>query len=1190
MAAEDIDEGVRDEEVDTRCTLDSFHEVDQVKDLIAQLQNILDDLNAQEIALQKFKLIVDEYQYQPHLIDPHLESFLALLLAYIKDPNSSQELIHLAFIYLYLISKMRGHKVIVRYLPHEVVDLPFVLDMLEQQNSTDFKTWQNRYMLLLWLSMACMIPFDLARLDTLTTNSSGHSANASTMDRIMELAKKYVCVSEKAQDAAVCLLARFMTRVDVKKKYLSSYLSWAYATLDSTDVKDQFSKNAAVGIIRSLGLMLKYGKREDLLVPAEKMLSKFKTWSFLENGDTLSRKARMKLIQRLGLTFLKSRVASWRYQRGNRSLAANLSHGVKACQMSVIQVDMEDEDDYDVPDQIEEILEQLLQGLKDKDTVVRWSAAKGVGRVTGRLPKELADEVVGSVLDLFTMMEGDAAWHGGCLALAELGRRGLLLPQRLSDVVPVVCKSLRYDVQIGNYSVGDHVRDAACYVCWAFARAYEPKEIKPYIQQIASSLLVVAVFDRKVTVRRAAAAAFQENVGRQGTFPHGIDIVTTADYFTVGNRQRCYLEISVFIAQYPEYTQALIDHLVDLKVGHWDIVIRELTAKALNRLVPTAPDYVCHTVLPKLLPLTCGMDLYLRQGAILAVGEITRGLADLAQGRQDNRPIDDILGVNTVEYLLSLVPKLQEAQMFRGLGGEMLQWTVANFIKNVSLSKLPFQDLPIIDVWQEFLYECLCRDKLEVQEAALECLPAFLIQYFIGKEGTVIMDKRDALLKHCVEELSSDRDFRRMSHALALGTLPKFMVDGKLDYILSALCTAAQMSANPQLWAEARRDAVKAIASLCLTVGVHKDGSSSQVLCADNVNMIFQTFLTAMDDYTVDKRRGDIGAWVREASMQGMYSVTSLIASTEPSLLTDNLVKKVTCSIAQQACEKIDRTRTLAAQLFVQLIHHNPLVPHIPQHAQLLKLFPRDAISNIGWCIQSEIFPLFTQLLSSDVYAYSVLLGLTISVGGLTKSLSQQSSSALDAYLKSAAATDPKQSHFINVLLEVFRQYQKNDRVSLPMLNVIAQLLDRQVFTAYCHQHTDRRQIEDSALLELLDLCKTEVAKCVNLPKLLAGVKVFCGMLQFPDPIRRKALQQLAMFLCHRFPKIRMVAASEFYDVLITYDDVLPETCLDECMQLIGDTKWDQPVSELRPLRNQLCQLMGIPAPVVKITTTNGDQ
>lgn len=52
----------------------------------------------------------------------------------------------------------------------------------------------------------------------------------------------------------------------------------------------------------------------------------------------------------------------------------------------------------------------------------RWSAAKGVGRITSRLPKELADEVVGSVLELFNPREGDGAWHGGCLALAELGK------------------------------------------------------------------------------------------------------------------------------------------------------------------------------------------------------------------------------------------------------------------------------------------------------------------------------------------------------------------------------------------------------------------------------------------------------------------------------------------------------------------------------------------------------------------------------------------------------------------------------------------------------------------------------------------------------------------------------------------------------------------------------------------------
>ena len=58
-----------------------------------------------------------------------------------------------------------------------------------------------------------------------------------------------------------------------------------------------------------------------------------------------------------------------------------------------------------------------------------------------------------------------------------------------------------------------------------------------------SSLVIVSIFDREVNVRRAAAAAFQENVGRQGQFPHGIDILTTCDYFAVGNRTHCYLEL-----------------------------------------------------------------------------------------------------------------------------------------------------------------------------------------------------------------------------------------------------------------------------------------------------------------------------------------------------------------------------------------------------------------------------------------------------------------------------------------------------------------------------------------------------------------------------------------------------------------------------------------------------------------------
>jgi len=41
--------------------------------------------------------------------------------------------------------------------------------------------------------------------------------------------------------------------------------------------------------------------------------------------------------------------------------------------------------------------------------------------------------------------------------------------------------------------------------------------------------------ESKSHLNRAAAAAFQEAVGRLGNFPHGIELLTVADYFSVGN-------------------------------------------------------------------------------------------------------------------------------------------------------------------------------------------------------------------------------------------------------------------------------------------------------------------------------------------------------------------------------------------------------------------------------------------------------------------------------------------------------------------------------------------------------------------------------------------------------------------------------------------------------------------------------
>lgn len=52
----------------------------------------------------------------------------------------------------------------------------------------------------------------------------------------------------------------------------------------------------------------------------------------------------------------------------------------------------------------------------------------------------------------------------------------------------MILRALTYEERRGACSVGANVRDAACYVCWAFARAYEPRELQPFVADIARSV------------------------------------------------------------------------------------------------------------------------------------------------------------------------------------------------------------------------------------------------------------------------------------------------------------------------------------------------------------------------------------------------------------------------------------------------------------------------------------------------------------------------------------------------------------------------------------------------------------------------------------------------------------------------------------------------------------------------------
>ena len=56
------------------------------------------------------------------------------------------------------------------------------------QGLLTFQAWESRYVLLLWLSMACMIPFDLSRLDS-NVKLEGGDVKKPVMDRILDIGK-----------------------------------------------------------------------------------------------------------------------------------------------------------------------------------------------------------------------------------------------------------------------------------------------------------------------------------------------------------------------------------------------------------------------------------------------------------------------------------------------------------------------------------------------------------------------------------------------------------------------------------------------------------------------------------------------------------------------------------------------------------------------------------------------------------------------------------------------------------------------------------------------------------------------------------------------------------------------------------------------------------------------------------------
>lgn len=184
-----------------------------------------------------------------------------------------------------------------------------------------------------------------------------------------------------------------------------------------------------------------------------------------------------------------------------------------------------------------------------------------------------------------------------------------------------------------------------------------------------------------------------------------------------------------------------------------------------------------------------------------------------------------------------------------------------------------------------------------------------------------------------------------------------------------------------------------------------------------------------------------------------------------------------------------------------------------------------------NWTAPGDTFPPMGKLLDIDNYRYRTMLGLCVSVGGLTESLVSSSSLSLLLYMQNISNDEEKIMKVCQVILEIFKSHTKTDRVILPLMKTLNTLMSNNCFCNF----PDEKRVEFG--LAIVKAVKFEIKGIGEPQKLLCAVDMFvhlflqkillfcvcfrfCSLLTLGDGLRQTCLCQISVFLGHKYPLV----------------------------------------------------------------------
>uniref|UniRef100_A0A6G1SJT4 Tubulin-specific chaperone D n=1 Tax=Aceria tosichella TaxID=561515 RepID=A0A6G1SJT4_9ACAR len=1146
-----------------------------------------------------FKRTIDKYQEQPDLIEPYLAQLIDSLTSHLRDSDqTSSNLYHTSFKFLYQLIKVVGFKSFGRKLPHETDKLPLLVSLLDKEDPEDKTNWQTRYVLTVWLSTVILTPFDLAKFDS-------DPSSTRMSDRIYFTLAKSLSNHDSCQHVTAYCLAKLFTRSDMMKddKNLNKFIESALDEVANVKISANSTDDVKlIGYLRTLCYIFKFGTRNDLKKRSEPILAALMKSDIVSINRELVRHLYVKLLQRIGMTLLPKRIATWRYKRGSRILGSTTSADSQSIDVSdekskptsqhtIQDEDIDSQDLFDEEVHAAEILQSILGVLfveaKNTQTKIRWSAAKGIARVASRLSRERASDVIDNVLSSYfdKDLSNEYAWHGGCLALAEMARQGLILEEKLPEVIEIVGRAILYDKIKGSCAIGAQVREAACYVFWAMSRTYEDHLLAPHITSISINLLCTMLFDRELQCRRAASATFQELVGRQGTFnAEGISILTQLDYQSVGLRQFTYLELATQVATFgSKYYEPFIEHLIEKKLGHWDIKIRRLASDSLSALMLyPSNDFVEVNVMPRLSEMCLqNTDNNCKHGGILGLAKVIQGLVPLAY--QFKPELIELVGSMAKKCEKQLKSKQQAPNFIEA---------ITSLIISSELAKFTFPE-EILQQWEPLTLQALDSDNADLRNIGSDCLLT-LYRYFYGQNKSA----KDRLLTILNRSLQSPNESTRCGGLRSLSKLGLALSDSRVmsgnsgsgaaskttaeqdqqkheqdqqkqsenekesqqrteqlascftrtggeikvdsdtpDIILMSLTGYIGKETRDKsagvVFAQAMAEACLALASFIRTLD-----KSRLVISRQWLRVSFDVLLEKAEDYTFDKR-GDIGVVVRRAAVRALQDLCLFLSSIgldsvlledlgQPEKPYENRLTMIVAKILQQCVSYNNSAREQAALAFYQLIKvfkQNDLC--VPQLERILDLFEQFEVHGEDGKQDGETFnwrdesmPIFVALLAEPVYNLDLWIGLVPAVGMASDLVTKDSQLALVHDIRQMVANQSLYN-MKSIFEGLFTCLDSNKRLATNALKVVDCLVTRSQID----------ELDGDILLRLVESC-WRLQSHSDMKRSLLVSRVMCSMLHFRGQALLNCLKHCMDLLVSSFIEVRIYTAEQMGCVL----------------------------------------------------------